>query len=68
MTTSKRPRQKGMALFFAIIFVLILSVLSVSILFVSQAETWSSLNYLEMTQTRYGAEAGLNSASDYIRE
>jgi Tfp pilus assembly protein PilX len=66
MTMPNRSRQKGAALFFALIFVLILSVLAVSILFVSQAETWSSLNYLQMTQERYGAEAGLNSATDYI--
>jgi len=62
----KHSSQKGVALFFALIFILILSVLSVSIMFVSQAETWSSLNYREMTQARYGAEAGLNSAANYI--
>jgi hypothetical protein len=43
MTMPKRSGQKGMALFFALIFILILSVLGVSIMFVSQAETWSSL-------------------------
>jgi fibronectin-binding autotransporter adhesin len=63
---SKRSNQKGAALFFALIFILILSVLGVSIMFVSSAESWSSLNYLEMTQARYGAEAGLNSAANYI--
>src|SRR5580704_2342792 len=66
MTFPHRSSQKGMALFFAIIFILILSVLGVAIMFVSQSETWSSLNYLEMTQARYGAEAGLNSAVNYI--
>src|ERR1700733_1863290 len=63
---TKRSSQKGIALFFALIFILILSVLGVSIMFVSQMETWSSLNYREMTQARYGAEAGLNSAANYI--
>jgi hypothetical protein len=35
-------------------------------MFLSQSETWSSLNYREMTQARYGAEAGLDSATNYI--
>ena len=66
MTMSRRNQQKGIALFLTLIFVLILSVIGVSIIFVSQSETWSGLNYLEMTQSRYGAEAGLNSAANYI--
>ena len=66
MNMPKRPSQKGIALFFALIFILIVSVLGVSIMFVSQLETWSSLNYREMTQARYGAEAGLNSAANFI--
>lgn len=66
MTVTKRSNQKGVALFFALIFILILSVVGVSIMFLSQSETWSSLNYRMMTQTRYGAEAGLNSAANYL--
>ncbi len=66
MNIPKRSSQKGIALFFALIFILIVSVLGVSIMFVSQLETWSSLNYREMTQARYGAEAGLNSAANFI--
>jgi Tfp pilus assembly protein PilX len=66
MNIPKRSSQKGIALFFALIFILIVSVLGVSMMFVSQLETWSSLNYREMTQARYGAEAGLNSAANYI--
>lgn len=62
----KRSNQRGVALLFALIFVLILSVVGVSIMFLSQSETWSSLNYRMMTQTRYGAEAGLNSAASYL--
>ena len=51
---------------FALIFILILSVLGVSIMFASQLETFSSFNYKEMTQARYAAEAGVNSAANYI--
>ncbi len=62
----KRVNEKGVALIFAVILVLILSVMGVSIMFLSQSETWSSLNYRMMTQARYGAEAGLNTAANYI--
>ena len=63
---NKRSNQKGVALFFALVFILILSVLCVSIMFLSQSETWSSLNYRMTTQGRYGAENGLNTAANFI--
>ncbi len=63
---TKQSNQKGVALFFALIFVLILSVMGASIMFLSQSETWSGQNYQMMTQARYGAEAGLNSAANYL--
>jgi Tfp pilus assembly protein PilX len=66
MIVHKQDNEKGIALLFALIFILILSVLGVSIMIASQMETFSSFNYREMTQARYGAEAGLNSASNYI--
>jgi len=62
----KNPRERGVALVFAMIMVLVLSVLAVSLMFVSQAETWSSMNYRLMTQARYGAEAGLNKAINHL--
>jgi Tfp pilus assembly protein PilX len=62
----KRPNQKGVALIFAMIFVLVLSVTAASLMFLSQSETWSSMNYRLMTQSRYGAEAGLHAAANYL--
>jgi len=62
----KRHNQKGAAMVFTMIFVLVLTLLAASLLFVSQSETWSGLNYRLMTQTRYGAEAGVQSAANYI--
>src|SRR6267143_4856769 len=62
----KRSNQKGAALIFALIFVLMLSVTAASLMFLSQSETWSSLNYRLMTQSRYGAEAGLHAAANYL--
>ena len=59
-------KQKGSALIFAVIFVLILSVMGASMMFLSQSETWSGMNYKMMTQTRYGAEAGIHAAANYL--
>ena len=62
----KNTNQKGSALIFALIFMLILSVMGASLMFLSQSETWSGMNYKMMTQTRYGAEAGINAAANYL--
>ncbi len=62
-----RPcNQKGSALILALIFVLVLSVMGASLMFLSQSETWSSMNYRLMTQARYGAEAGVHAAASYL--
>jgi Tfp pilus assembly protein PilX len=61
-----RAKQKGVALILALISLLVLSVMAVSLMFLSQTETWSSLNYRLMSQTRDGAEAGVNSAANFI--
>ena len=54
----KRSNQRGAALILALLLVFILSVMAVSLMFLSQSETWASMNYRLMTQGRYGAEAG----------
>ncbi len=58
--------EKGVALILALILLLVISVMAVSLMFISQTETWSSLNYKLMSQARDGAEAGINAAADYI--
>ncbi len=62
----KRANERGVALVITLILMLALSVMAVSILFVSQSETWSSMNYRFMSQARYGAEAGLGQAANYL--
>jgi hypothetical protein len=62
----KRSNQKGVALIFTMIFILVLSVTAATLMFLSQSETWSSMNYRLMTQSRYGAEAGLHAAANYM--
>lgn len=62
----KRNNQKGSALVFALILMLVLSSMAASLFFLSQSETWSSLNYRMMTEARYGAEAGVNAAANFL--
>ncbi len=62
----KRERQKGSALILALILLLVVSVMGISLTFLSRTEVWSSMNYRMMTQARYGAEAGLDTAMNYI--
>ena len=64
--TTKRTKEKGSALIFALVLVLVLSVMGSSLMFLSQSETWSSMNYRMMSQARYGAESGLSVAADYF--
>jgi Tfp pilus assembly protein PilX len=61
-----RSNQKGIALILTLILLAVMSVMAVSLMFLSQSETWSSLNYRLMSQSRDGAEAGINSAANYI--
>src|SRR5690242_7196667 len=61
-----RNHEKGIALILALLLLLIISVMAVSLMFISQTETWASLNYKLMSQARDGAEAGINAAANYI--
>ena len=61
-----RAREKGMALIMTMIVLAVLSVMAVSFMFLSQSETWSTLNYRLTAQARDAAEAGLNSAGNYL--
>jgi Tfp pilus assembly protein PilX len=61
-----RQNEKGVALILALIILLVISVMAVSLMFISQTETWASMNYKLMSQARDGAEAGINAAANYI--
>ena len=63
----KRKKEKGVALILTLILLAVLSVMAVSLMFIGRAETWSSMNYRMMTQARYGAEAGVNAAANWIQ-
>jgi len=62
----KRNKQTGSALIFALILLLVLSAMAGSLTFLSNSETYSSMNYRTMTQARYGAEAGVHAAANFI--
>lgn len=61
-----RPNERGMALIITMIMLAVLSAMAVSFMFLSQSETWSTLNYRMMNQARDGAEAGINAAANFI--
>src|SRR5579864_7220795 len=62
----KRTNEKGVAMIMALMLLLIMSVMAISLMFISQTETWSSMNYRLMDQARDGAEAGVNAAANYL--
>src|SRR6266404_593097 len=62
----KRNNQKGSALIMSLIFLLVLTEVGASLMLLSSSETWSSMNYRMMTQSRYGAESGVSVAANYI--
>src|SRR5258706_6381520 len=64
--TMTRSNEKGIALILALFMVVVLSTISVSLMFVSQTETWSSQNYKLMSQARYGAESGVHKAANHL--
>ena len=45
---------------------LVASILGASLMLLSQTETYASMNYRSMTQARYGAEAGLHKAINFL--
>ena len=64
----KKPtNQEGVALIVALVVLLLLSALAASLIFVTQSEMWSSANYRLLTQSRYAAEAGAQSAVSWFK-
>jgi len=59
-------REEGIALVLAMFMVLVVSMLGASLVGVGRSETLSSLNYKTLSQARYAAESGLNSATNYL--
>ncbi len=62
----RASRQRGVALLFALLTLVVLSVLAATIIFATQTETWSTLNYQRMLQARYAAEAGAQNTLNWL--
>ena len=62
----KKLTERGVALILTMILLLILSVMGLSLMFLAQTETWSSMNYRFVSQARDGAEAGVNAAANFL--
>ena len=58
--------ERGIALVLAMFLTVTMSVLAASLMFLSQTETYASLNYRLMSQARYGAESGVHKAVNYL--
>jgi len=61
-----RSGERGMALVIVMFMVLTVSILGAWLVFVSNTETLSSVNYQTATQTRYSAESGISAAANYL--
>jgi Tfp pilus assembly protein PilX len=59
-------QNRGIALIVALLSLLVLSMLGMSLLFVTQASILTSYNFKLLTQARYAAEAGSQSAVNWL--
>src|SRR3990172_3648119 len=59
-------RERGIALVLALFLMSAMSVLGASLMFLSQTEKYASMNYRMMSQARYGGEAAVQKASDFL--
>src|SRR4051812_29877962 len=66
MTMRPETNERGIALVLALFLMAAMSVLGASLMFLSQTETYASMNYRMMSQARYAGEAGVQRASDFL--
>ena len=62
----QRNNERGIAIVLALFLMSAMSVLAASLMFLSQTETYASMNYRMMSQARYAGEAGVQKASDFL--
>ena len=58
--------ERGIAIVLALFLMSAMSVLAASLMFLSQTETYASMNYRIMSQTRYAGEAGVQKAASFL--
>ena len=62
----RTQNEKGIALVLSLFLLSAMSVIAASLMFLSQTETYSSMNYRLMSQARYGAESGIQKAANHL--
>ena len=62
----RNASEKGSALIIALLAILVLSILGATVMFTSQSQTWTSLNYRQTAQARYVAEAGVQATINWL--
>jgi PilX N-terminal len=62
----RMTNEKGIALVLSLFLLSAMSVIAASLMFLSQTETYSSMNYRLMSQARYGAESGIQKAANHL--
>ena len=62
----KMANEKGIALVLSLFLLSAMSVIAASLMFLSQTETYSSMNYRLMSQARYGAESGIQKTANHL--
>ena len=60
--------ERGIALVLALFLMSALSVLGASLMFLSQTETFASMNYRMMSQARYAAESGVQRSANFLAD
>ena len=58
--------EAGAALVLVLLFMLAVSAMGAAMMTLSRTETYASMNYRMMSQTRYGAESGVHRAVNYL--
>ena len=58
--------ERGIALVLALFLMSAMSVLAASLMFLSQTETYASMNYRMMSQARYRRRGGVQKAADFL--
>jgi Tfp pilus assembly protein PilX len=64
--TRYKASERGVALIFALLATLVLSILAVAIMTTSMAQTWTAYNYRLTAQSRYAAEAGVQETMNWL--
>jgi len=64
--TTYKASERGVAMIFALLSILVLSVLAIGIMTTSQAQNWTAFNYRLTSQARYAAETGVQETMNWL--